>query len=511
MKKKTNCIINWSLFAVWLLVLAVAGMMLAAVRRVNLLPGKYMALFVGVLAVLLLLIGLLLWLGRKGSKGGNVLRVIALLLAVVTVLGCFFGCDAATKLHNTLNAITEPVPTGVEMAVYVRRDDTAQTIADAADYVFGFVENYDTERTSRTLAEIEKELNKSIATQPYQTVDEMVNALYSGQVGAIILNSGYVGILEEMDGFTDFSEKTRVLYLVLTHNAADPTQPDPSESSNPTEPTAEEPVNVNIAQKPFVLYFSGSDTRYQTLRTSRSDVNILVVVNPQTKQVLLLNTPRDYYVPNPAGNGSMDKLTHCGIYGIQCSVNALADLYDISIDYYAQINFTGFETLIDAIGGVTVYSEYPFVAGKDTYIVEGRNDLNGKEALAFARDRKNGGGDTGRGRHQMQVITGVIQKVTSSTALITNYSQILSSLEGMFVTSMPSEQISELVKMQLDDMSKWNVLSYAVAGKNGSAITYSMPGRYLSVMFMNEEMVAKGSALVQKVLSGGILTEDDVK
>ena len=270
-------------------------------------------------------------------------------------------------------------------------------------------------------------------------------------------------------------------------------------------------IKRDVTTDPFIVYLSGSDARTSSLSTSRSDVNILVVVNPVDKQILLINTPRDYYVSNPAGNGAKDKLTHCGIYGTGCSMGALEGLYGVDIRYYAQINFTGVESLVDASGGIDVYSDEGFYAGEIYWINEGMNHLDGEHALLFARDRYNvTGGDNGRGRHQMAVIQAVINKVTSGTTILENYAGILESIQGMFKTNVSSEEISQLVKMQLTDLASWNILSFAVTGTGGSDITYSMPGLFCYVMYPDEEMVAYGSELIQRVLDGDTLTSADL-
>ena len=267
----------------------------------------------------------------------------------------------------------------------------------------------------------------------------------------------------------------------------------------------------DVTSDPFVVYLSGSDTRNEKLTTSNSDVNVLVIINPKTKQILLLNTPRDYYIPNPAGNGKLDKLTHCGIYGIDCSINALSDLYDVTVNYYGQINFTGFETLIDAIGGITVESETAFTTLNGHFpIQKGMNKLNGAEALGFVRERYAfQTGDNQRGKNQMKVITAVIDKLSAGT-IIMHYNSILDSLQGMFVTNFSGTEISDLVRMQLGDGADWNVKSFAVTGANGSEITYSIPGSRVSVMYPDDELVARAASLVDRVIAGDELEDEDV-
>ena len=503
---KKNKVFTGILIAVFLLQLIAEGMAAFMIFRLNMLPTMYAAVLAGVFVFFALLTGLLMFLHRKGRTPGLARRIIALVLAILILFGSGLAFVVTGDIYKTMEGVTTPEVSKVTRSIYVRTEDPAQTLADTADYTYAAVENYDTESTQQALKVIEAELSKTVDVKYFVTVPEMVDALYSGEVDAMILNSAYVLILEEMDGYADFSQKARLLHDVPVAEWTPPTQE--------TEPVETQPVQVerNVTNTPFAVYISGSDTRSSYLPTNtRSDVNILAVVNPQTKQVLLLNTPRDYYVQNPAGGGSRDKLTHCGIYGVDCSISALENLYGIKIDYNARINFTGFETLIDAIGGITVYTDTGFSTSGGTYVGAGENYLNGKEALAFARERYHvAGGDNGRGKNQMKVIEAVIKKLTSGTTIISNYSQILASMQGMFATSMSMDDISSLVRMQLTDMARWDIHSFAVTGKTGSAVTYSMPGQNLSVMFVNEELVAKAGGLIQKVMDGQILTAADL-
>ena len=269
-------------------------------------------------------------------------------------------------------------------------------------------------------------------------------------------------------------------------------------------------VPTNPTVDGFAIYLSGSDTRGSKLTKSRSDVNIIATVNPSTKQILLVNTPRDYYVSNPAGSGAKDKLTHCGLYGTDNSREALSTLYDIPIAYAAQINFKGFETLIDAMGGVTVYSDVAFTTTAGGYYIQaGENKLNGAKALAFARERSNlSGGDEARGKNQMQLITALIKQASPSN-IMTNYRQILSSLEGMFVTDMPLSTITKLVTTQISDLNQWEIFSYSVTGTGGTAYNYSAGGNAY-VMHPNTDSVNHAAALMQRMLEGQQITQADV-
>ncbi len=496
------------LSAAVLLMLIIAELMTAiAILRMDMLPGAYAAVIIGMFVLFAAGTGLLLFLPGKEKKVGTVRRVFASVLALVIVCGCALVTKVVTEAHDTINTVTTPTANTNtrNMYVLVRADDRAQVLADAADYPFGLVQDYDIEHTEMAVELINTQLGKEMAMTSYETFTELANALYTGDVDAVIMNGVSVAILMEEEEYEDFSENVKILLTIPL------TELEEEEPTQPTEETEPKDPEKNITNTPFVVYISGSDTRSLSLDVSRSDVNILAVVNPVTKQVLLINTPRDSYVPNPAGKGRYDKLTHCGLYGVDCSMEALEGLYGLDVNYYGQINFTGFKTLVDAVGGVTVYSDQAFKAGT-TYISKGENNLDGAGALAFARERyRVSGGDNGRGQNQMKVIKAVLEKMTSGTTIISKYTSIMNSLEGMFTTNISTNDISLLVKMQLGDMAKWNIQSIAVTGTGGSEKTYSMPGSYAYVMYLNKDRVAQVAELAQRVLAGESITAADVQ
>ncbi len=501
MKKKT-------LFTILLLLVLVLQVVMqvyltAAVIRMNVLPDLYVLLVALGMLLVIGIVALLLFLPAK-KPASTVLRIVACVISVAVTGACLAMSIVVTDAYNTVHTITNQETTGTRnMYVFVRFDDPAVELDDAGDYTFAKIENYDVKHAEGAIAYIEETLGKTISVTDCANAKEMAEKLLGEEVGALIMNGASVAILQENEEYADFSEKIRILETMPFSRL--------EEEDGEAEPPVTEPkLPKDVTNAPFVLYISGSDTRSSKLTVSRSDVNILAVVNPVTKQVLLINTPRDYYVPNPAGDGAMDKLTHCGLYGAECSMEALGELYDLEVDFYGQLNFKGFETFIDAIGGVDVYLDQPFRVGA-LYIPVGENHFNGSRALLFARARKTvPGGDNGRGKNQMRVIKAVVEKLTSGTTIISNYSSILESLSGMFSTSMSMDDISMLVKMQLTDMAKWNVQSFAVTGVDGREKTYSVGG-YAYVMHEDERSTAYAAELAQRVIDGEILTEEDMK
>ena len=467
----------------------------------NIIPMKYFLIMVIAMILVDLLIVILVF--SRSKKNWNLRRVLGYLLSMFVVLALFFTSQGIAKIQETMDAVTQTTQVSAVFELYVLKDNLAETLEDVTDDKIAVTESIDSENLQMTMDVMEETLGSEVSFVRYDNLFSMIDALYQKEAGALLLNSAYVDLLTELENYTDFQERVKCIWKYDIHQIVEEKVEDISEEESMVEEKSE--------YAPFAVYISGSDTRSKKLKTSRSDVNILAVVNPQTEQILLVNTPRDYYIPNPAGKGASDKLTHCGIYGVECSMEALAGLYDEEIQYYGQINFTGFETLIDAIGGVDVYSEVAFTTFRGNYnIVQGMNHLNGEQALGFAHDRYSlKGGDNARGQNQMQVIKAVIAQISAGN-IITNYSEIMDSLQGMFATNISADKISGLVKLQISDMIHWDVKSYAVTGRGDSAKTYSIPGMNAYVMWPDQETVDHAKMLIDKVMSNEILTDEDM-
>jgi LCP family protein required for cell wall assembly len=491
----------WAILTVQLIIEAIT---MYIIIWLDILPLAY-AVAAGIVLVLALIAEFFLFFPRKKGEDDKdrktalyVRRTVGCLLSVSMMALCILASYMMAKAGLLMQEISRTVVTDT-VSAYVLKDDPAETLEDAKDYVFAITDHYDYAHTQTMIEQINEATGTQIKTKTYSDMFSMTQALYEGEVGAMILNAAYVDVIESVDEYENFSQETRTLFDHDIESVAT--------DNTPTE------TKHGITVDPFVVYVSGSDTRNFKLATSRSDVNILVVVNPTTKQVLLINTPRDYYVEISIGNGSRDKLTHCGIYGVDCSMDTLGNLYDEKVDYYAQINFNGFTKLVDSVGGITIESDKAFYCSEGGYyIAKGTNELNGTVALSYVRERKSFlDGDNTRGRNQMQAIQAIIEKISSGKTILTNYSDILDSMEGMFSTNLTSAQMSSLVKMQLSDMATWNVKSFAVTGEGSSQTTYSMPTQRTYVMLPNEEEIAYAKLLVDKVMDGGTLTDADME
>lgn len=464
------------------------------VMQLNMLPSDYIAVFILAMVLLLEAIALFTFIPVK-NRIRLWRRIVSCVLSAVVIAGSVVVSKVGYDAHNLLNDVTGVESNARDSYVLVLNECSAQSLAETKEFRYGAVRDYDVEHTQQLILAIAQEIKSDVNLAYYEQATTMVDALYNKEADALIMNGASVSLLVEQPGYENFLTRVRILHTMSF------AQDEPEKDVNKGE----------ITNTPFVMYISGSDTRSQLLTVSRSDVNILAVVNPVTKQMLLISTPRDYYVPNPAGKGALDKLTHCSNSGVDVSMKALGGLYGVDVDNYCRVNFTGFEKLIDAIGGISVYSDQSFTAISGISFKKGMIDLTGQEALWYVRERFNvSGGDHTRGQHQMQVIQAVFEKMTSSKTLISNYSDIIKSLEGMFATSLSAEEITSLVKMQLSDMASWNLRSYSVTGKSSYEETYSVPGQALYVIWPDENSVNHVQDLIKKVMDGQILTDEDM-
>lgn len=237
-------------------------------------------------------------------------------------------------------------------------------------------------------------------------------------------------------------------------------------------------LQMTVLPQPFTIYISGIDTYGEVSETSRSDVNLIAVVNPKTYQILLVTTPRDYYVPIPGvSGGQKDKLTHAGIYGIDASMRTLGELYETDINYYARLNFTSLIDIVDTLGGVDVYSELAFQTGTESGCIvdvqEGWNHLNGEQALAFSRERHAlADGDNQRGKNQQAVLTAMLRKCLSPTMLL-KAGTIMNQVSSEVETNLSQAQINSLIKYQLNKNATWTIQSVAATGTNDKGYCYS--------------------------------------
>lgn len=459
------------LIALVQLILSVAFIIVA--WNSGMVPMKYL---IAVIVVLFLLFALTFGLQYVKNK----IFILGIVLSVLISICLAVGVVYLSKANRLLEDVGGATYKTDNMIVVVKKDDLAQNLLDAGNYRFGTQTAVDQENTRLMKEDIESAVGRELLVVEYPSIQEEAQALLDGTIDAAIYNEAFAGIIE--DSIEGYSDQVRILYQYGIDT-----------------PIEQEETNV---EEPFNVYISGIDVSGPITTNSRSDVNIIMTVNPNTKKILLTTTPRDYYVTLPGVSGeSRDKLTHAGIYGVDVSMSTLENLYGIDITYYARVNFTSLVTIVDALDGVDVNSEYAFKAGGYQF-QQGINTLNGDQALAFSRERYSfTEGDNQRGRNQEAVLTAILQKAMSP-AILTNANQIIASVSDSVETNMTQEDMAKFINMQLSDGASWSIESQAATGTGDNQACFSSGSQLLYVMWPDDAVVASLSSKMQQILSG---------
>lgn len=460
--------------------------------QLNILPAGRLVPILCALVVLLLCSFVTQGMTRGKARAGKILSV---LVSVLLVFGVYWGYQG----DGTLRALSGDGRTITidNVVVVVLDSDPAESLQDAVDYVFGVQYTMRGEAVRTAVEELNDELGVTIREWEYASLLEQVDGLRYGEVQAIIYNEAFRDLLAEHR--PGFLEEVRVIG---------------SRQIVREEENIIDVEEIDVSDDTFFVFISGMDVFGAIETSGLSDVNMLMAVNPDTHQILLINTPRDYYVPFPGITGARnDKLTHAGIYGVHASMAALSELYGIDIPFYVRVNFTSFIDIIDALGGIDVYSAHRFATSgyPALQVSQGMNRFDGRQALAFTRERFNvPGGDIGRGANQQAVISGILRRAMSP-AILTGAGGILSGVEAGMDTNMTHEQIQALIRDQLRLGSSWNMKSVGVDGTHGhSTECFSMPGVSLFVIRPDMEQVNGAREQIAALQRGEIFADTEV-
>lgn len=452
--------------------LIVSVLILVLVYFINVLPIDYFI----VLVVLVLIIDLVVVKLLLGS--GKIRNVIGVILSIILIIIMVFGI---TYELNTIDFLKQFGFNTYKEEVYnvlVLDDSEYEKLNDLDNATIGHLDENVHEGLNSAIDKIDQQID--FESVVLDDINSLVDNLSSEEVDAIILEDAQITMLEEdnnglMDNFriiASFDIETEI------------------------EVVSKE---VNVTEDSYNILITGIDSYGSITRVSRSDVNMIVSVNPKENKILLTSIPRDYYV-YLSDYGDYDKLTHTGIYGIDVTTKALEDLLDIDINYYVKVNFTTLVDIVDELGGITVNSNYDFTSIDGYHFSKGENNLNGKEALSFARERQAfSEGDRVRVENQQLVLTAIINKVLSA-GIITNYNSLLNALSGEFLTNITNKEITDLIKWQIDGMYSWDIETISLDGSNAFDYTYSYKNQKLYVMMPYPESVNSAKEKIKNVL-----------
>ena len=424
---------------------------------------------------------------QKRSKLQLAGMIVGGLLCIVLGFGIFY----LYKTNEMLDKITDNTESYdiITYNVAVLKNDPAEKLEDTKNYKFGICKNLD-KNIDSALEELNKEMGTTVKTTNYDSIGHLAEALYKKQIKVIIYNDSFTSTIEE--GYENWDKDVRIIKVITVKKKAD------------TKPKG----TADVTKNPFIVYISGSDQYGELSMTSRSDVNMLVAVNPVSHQVLLLSTPRDYYVTFPGITGDeRDKLTHAGIYGMDEQIDTMENLYGYEIEYYVKVNFSSLIEIVDAIGGVTIENEFAFTSVDGYYYPEGTLDLDGTYALHYARERHAfQDGDFARGRHQQQIIVAIMDKLFSSTGM-TKYTALTDALENCAVTNMAKSDITAIIKMQLADSPHWEITSAQAEGDSMYQPCFVVGNSLLSVTMPYYKSIENVKIMLAQLVSGEKVTK----
>ncbi len=473
-RRKRDSIIGKMIF---LLQLIISVGFAAILWKSGMIPREFLVVTVVVLLAILGVIFILLgeafgyqFAGRKGNITGV---VISLLVNLILGIGIIYLAKTDAVLKNVGGATHKTD----NMIVVVRNEDPAEGIEDAKNYRFGCQTALDQDNNALMIKDIESKVGREINLIECKTLIDEAEALLDGRIEAAIYNEAYGSVIEEaVEGYAD---QVRILYQYGIETEIE--------------------IDETDIEKSFNIYISGIDVAGSITKNSRSDVNIIMTVNPSTKKILLTTTPRDYYVQIPGISGeTRDKLTHAGIYGVDRSMATLENLYDIDISYFARVNFTSLITIVDTLGGVDVESEYAFEAGGYSF-KKGMNHLDGEQALAFARERYSfKDGDNQRGKNQEAILKGILDRIMFPDILF-QANDILNNVADCVETNMTRDEMAKFINMQLSERASWEIETAAATGNGDKQACFSSGSQLLYVMWPDEAVVSDISRRMKKI------------
>lgn len=468
-KVKINPFFKYLAFCMILITIIALGLF----KFIDVLPNEYFIVLCILVGIVVLVLSLLVT-SKKGSKRRSFGAILSIIYIIILVMAIIYELNTIGFLKKLgfKNYKTE------NYSVIVLNDSAYQEIGDIDNKSLGSLA-FNSEGLEAAKDKLLKKIDVKITT--YEDIGKLKNDFLDNNFESMLIEDTYLSILAEDD--SEFAASYRVIYTFsIDVEVEDITS------------------HVDITNSSFNIYVSGIDTYGSVSSVSRSDVNMVISVNPNTHDILITSIPRDYYVDLADKNGK-DKLTHAGIYGIETSVKTIENLLDIDINYYVKVNFSSVVKLVDTLDGVDVYSKYKFTSIDGYSFKEGYNHVDGKKALAFVRERKAFyGGDRVRIENQAALVQALIDKAVSPS-IITNYNSILQALEDLFITNLSSEDITKFIKMQIDKMPSWNVENISLDGTDAYEYTYSYGSSKLYVMMPDNETVVNAQEKIKEITS----------
>ena len=501
--KKT---IGFIIFAIILSVILVifTGGLVYQIFKLQILPDNILIPIILVLILLTMIFVLLINFSTHGLVSKILCSLMVVVLNAVYGLGNYYLYSTNTTLETVTDQGNKAKNT---VSVVVLNSSGLENVNSLEGSKLGVLKTIGNEATKKSLTDLKKN-NVTYTKKTYDNMLGMLKALYDGEVDAIVLNEAYRSNVCDLEDYANFNNDTKVIHKTVYY----------------TKENSSSLAVSDITSKPFNILISGNDSFGSLDENSRSDVDMLVTINPVTSTILLTSIPRDSYVKEVCNDyacnyGVYDKLTHTGIYGVDTTKDTIENLLDIDINYVYRVNFTSMIDIVDALGGVDVTVPEGMAVSKFYTnsnlegVHEGENHLDGKRALAYSRERKAYlDGDLQRARNQQQVLQAMFKKATSPE-IIKNYTSLLKALIGAFDTNMTTKEITSFIKYQIQAKPSWKFEQFVLKGDNDLKMSAEL-GSEVSVVILYDSYINIAHDKIQAVLDGKssdtVEADDDV-
>lgn len=454
--------------------IGMTSFLIILINLFNVIPDNYYRLIIiGLICSNILLIFLLLF--KFKNKFLKVIHILSYIFTIILLIAFAIGIFYLNKTRNLFDNISIIKEEVTDYYLIVLKDSIYEEVSDLYEKNLAY---YD-----KTNQDVLGSIKLNLTYVETTDITILKDKLFNQEVSAILISDIIKNKYLEED--PTFEDKIRILKTIsIKTKIEDITK------------------RVSIKNTPYNVLISGIDTYGDINKTSRNDVNIIATINPNTNEVLLTSIPRDYYVQLHGTEGYKDKLTHASYYGINMAIQTIEDIFDIDINYYVKVNFTTVVDLVNEIGGIEVYADQAVYLSGCPPIKVGLNKLNGACALAFSRERYSySDGDRHRGRNQQEVIKAIFNKLNSGSTFLTEYTDIINTLENKFATNMDMNEITSFLKYELNELKDYKIITTQVDGYGSMGPTYSYPGQDLWIMIPYEDTIDNAKNLITRVLN----------
>lgn len=459
-------------------------------HKMNMLPFKYEVLL-GVILILLWLIMLKLSKPKKRKyrheKRKKARPAFGKFLSILLSIAMIFASNMLAKTNGAISKITKNSYETTVVSLITLKNKGYNSIEDLNNKKIGINTEVNLDKITKAKSKLSDQV--SFKTEKYDDFVKLVDDLYKKKINAILIDQSYDTMF--LEKHLNFANETQTIWTYKIK-----------------VPVSNTRSVIDVTKEPFTILVSGVDSRGDVSEKSRSDVDMLVTVNPKTHNILMTSLPRDTFVKIYGIDGK-DKLTHAGLFGTRTVQRTIENFIGVKIDFNVRVGFQSVIKIVDALDGIDVYSDQEFNPYTDpkVHIIKGNMHMNGRQALAFARERHAyQSGDVHRNQNQIAVMHAILKKVMDPS-ILANYSDLMDAISGTFQTTLQAGDISALIKMQLSGNPKWNVQHSILTGtsrkrKGG----YMMPKTAIYYFIADESSIKQNREYINDIRDGKTVT-----